>query len=286
MRTLSARLVAVLTDSDNRLGKAAGPLAGAPAPAITRAAEARASPGLRAKRERQAMQIEHAGVTLVGSEARPAGEGPFPAVLVMHSAVGLNDFYKSRPPLLAERGYLAVATNMYGPEVDVTSAASYGQAYQQYLDRPEAVRERALAWLDAVAARPDVDPTRIAAIGYCFGGHCVLELARSGAEVNAVVSYHGTLKTHAPAQPGMVRGHVVAYCGAEDPYAPMEDIAALRKELEAAQARYAMHVFADVAHGFTDPHADAHSQPGIAYDAVADKVSWAGTLALLDEVLR
>lgn len=232
------------------------------------------------------MRIEHGGVTLIGSEARPAGEGPFPTVLVMHSAVGLNDFYRSKPPLLAERGFLAIATNMYGPDVDPTNPASYGAGYTQYLERPEAVRERALAWLDAIAARPDVDSTRIAAIGYCFGGHCVLELARSGAELNAFVSYHGTLKTHAPARPGMVRGHVVAYCGAEDPFAPMEDITALRKEMEHAQARYTMHVFSDVAHGFTDPDAAAHGQPGIAYDAVADKVSWAGTLALLDEVLR
>jgi dienelactone hydrolase len=232
------------------------------------------------------MRIEHGGETLVGIEAKPTGDGSFPAVLVMHSAVGLNAFYRSKPALLAEHGYLAVATNMYGEDVDVTSEASYGAAYMKTLENPAMVRERTLAWFEAIAARPDVDASRIAAIGYCFGGHCVLELARSGADAKAVVSYHGTLKTDAPMQPGAFKGHVAAYCGAEDPYAPMEDITALRKEMAAAGARYAMHVFADVAHGFTDPEAANHSQPGIAYDAVADRVSWAGTLALLGEVLK
>ena len=231
------------------------------------------------------MQIEHGGETLVGVVAKPAGEGPFPAVLVMHSAVGLNAFYQSKPALLAEHGWLAVATNMYGEKVDVASETSHGAAYMEYLETPEKVRERALAWFEAIAARPDVDAGRMAAIGYCFGGHCVLELARGGVDAKAVVSYHGTLKTHAAMEPGAFKGHVAAYCGAEDPYAPMEDITALRKELESAGARYAMHVFADVAHGFTDPDAAKHSRPGIAYDAVADKVSWAGTLALLSEVL-
>ena len=232
------------------------------------------------------MRIEHGGETLVGLVAKPAGEGPFPAVLVVHSAVGLNDFYQSKPALLADQGYIAIATNMYGEDVDVTSEASYGAAYMKTLQNPPIVRERVLAWFEAIAARPDVDASRIAAIGYCFGGHCVLELARGGADAKAVVSYHGTLKSHAPMQPGAFKGHVAAYCGAEDPYAPMEDITALRKEMEAAGARYTMHVFAQVAHGFTDPDAAKHKQDGIAYDAVADKVSWAGTLALLGEVLR
>lgn len=234
----------------------------------------------------ETMQIEHDGETLVGTVARPAGEGLFPTVLVMHSAVGLNDFYKSKAPLLAEQGYLAIATNLYGQGVDVTSEASYGAAYMEYLQSPMKARERTIAWFEAIMARPDVDRSRVAAIGYCFGGHCVLELARSGADARAVVSYHGTLKTEAPMPAGAFKGHVAAYCGAEDPYAPLEDITALRKEMEAAGARYAMHVFAQVAHGFTDPHAVNHSQPGIRYDAVAEKVSWAGTLALLGEVLR
>jgi dienelactone hydrolase len=142
-----------------------------------------------------------------------------------------------------------------------------------------------VAWFEAVRTRPDVDPARIAAIGYCFGGHCVLELARSGADVRAVCSYHGILTTHAPAQPGAVKAHVAAFCGAKDPYAPMADITALRKELEAAGASWQLGVYGDAEHGFTDPDAARLNRPGIAYDAYAYKASWAATLAILEVAL-
>ncbi len=234
----------------------------------------------------QPMECGHQGTRLRGAVALPAGEGPFPAVLVMHSAVGLNDFYRSKAPMLAELGYLAVATDMYGADVDVTDEASYGAAYMDIIKDPETLRQRVIAWFDAVAARPDVDAGRVAAIGYCFGGQCVLELARSGADVKAVISYHGILTTADPARPGSIRGQVAAYCGAHDPYAPMEHITGLRKEMEAAGASYQVIVFGDAEHGFTDPHAASHGQPGISYNAIAEKVSWAGTLALLEEALR
>ena len=231
------------------------------------------------------MEIVHAGDRLVGQVAIPAGEGPFPAVLVMHSAVGLNAFYKDIGPKLAERGWLAVSTDMYGPAVDISSPEGYGPAFARFQEDGAHLRQRVVAWFDAVAARSDVDASRVAAIGYCFGGQCVLELARSGADARAMVSYHGVLTTQAPAQPGAVKGHVAFYCGANDPFAPMSDITALRKEMEAAGASYTVTVFGDAAHGFTDPHAASHGMEGIAYNAIADKVSWAGTLALLDEVL-
>jgi len=231
------------------------------------------------------MEIVHQGVRLVGQAAIPDGEGPFPAVLVMHSAVGLNQFFKDVGPKLAARGWLAVSTDMYGPDVDISTPDGYGPVFAQFQDNRDHLRERVVAWFAAVAGRDDVDAARVAAIGYCFGGQCVLELARSGADAKAVVSYHGVLTTHAPAQPGAVKGHVAFYCGANDPFAPMTDITALRKEMEAAGASYTVTVFGDAAHGFTDPDAASHGMDGIAYNAIADKVSWAGTLALLDEVL-
>ena len=234
----------------------------------------------------ETMDCVHEGSTLRGVVARPEGNGPFPAVLVMHSAVGLNDFYKGKAPLLAEQGYLAVATDMYGAGVDISSEAAYAPLYMYMLENPQMLRERVVAWFDAIRARPDVDPDRVAAIGFCFGGKCVLELARSGADVKAVISYHGILPTHAPAQKGAVKAHVAAYCGRNDPYAPIEDIEALRHEMEAAEVTYSLMIYGDVEHGFTDPHAASHSQPGISYDAIAQKTSWAATLALLDEVLR
>ncbi|HMO67711.1 MAG TPA: dienelactone hydrolase family protein [Novosphingobium sp.] len=233
----------------------------------------------------ETMEIVHAGERLAGQAAIPDGAGPHPAVLVMHSAVGLNQFYKDIGPKLAALGYLAICADMYGAEADISSSAGHGAQFLRFQQDGNLLRSRVVAWFDAVRARNDVDAARVAAIGYCFGGQCVLELARSGADAKAVVSYHGVLTTHAPAEAGAVKAHVAFYCGANDPFAPMADITALRKEMEAAGASYAVTVFGDAAHGFTDPHAASFGMEGIEYNAMADKVSWAGTLAILDQVL-
>ena len=234
----------------------------------------------------QPIHCEHDGTRLEGMVARPTGEGPFPTVMVMHSANGLRHQVRGTITRLAALGYLAIATDMYGPDVQNGPQDASHQAYAGLHDRPGTVRSRTLAWLDTVRAYPESDPDRIAAIGYCFGGHCVLELARSGADLKAVVSYHGTLQTHAPAEAGVPKCEIVAYCGAQDPFAPMDDIDALRQEMSDAGARYQITVFGEAAHSFTDPDAASMGMDGIRYDQMADRMSWAGTLALLDLVLR
>lgn len=235
--------------------------------------------------ELEKIACDHDGFALEGLVARPQGEGPFPAVLVMHSALGLHHQVPRTAEKLAALGYLAVATDMYGPEVQDAGQDAAGQAYVAFHEDPGLLRRRVRRWFDTVAARADVDATRIAAIGYCFGGMCVLELARSGADVKAVVSYHGILTTHAPAVPGEVRCEVAAYCGAQDPYAPIEHIDGLRQEMIDAGARYTITTFGEAAHSFTDPDAARLNMPGIAYHPIAEKLSWAGTLALLEAVL-
>ena len=234
----------------------------------------------------QKLTFEHAGKLLIGEVARPAGEGPFPAVLVMASALGLGEQTRESARVLAARGYLAVATDMYGGGAYFADPTQAGDDFMALMTSPELQRARVVAWFETVAALPDVDATRIAAIGYCFGGGCVLEMARSGVDVKAVVSYHGLLTTQNPAAPGAIKGEVVAYCGGQDPFAPEDTIEALHRELTAAGASHHITVFADVKHGFTDVDAQKHGHPGIAYDAIADKVSWAGTLALLEIVLK
>lgn len=236
--------------------------------------------------ERETIGTTHAGVELEGFVCKPTGSGPFPAVLVMHSALGLHHLVGGRAERLADLGYLAVATDMYGVEANTASPEAAGQYYADLLENPQLLRDRCVAWFDAVAARSDVDASRIAAIGYCFGGRCVLELARSGADVKAVASYHGILTTHAPAVPGAIKGEVAAWCGRDDPFAPPAEIEELRQELVASGARFHITEFAGVAHSFTDPDAAAMGMPGIAYDALADRVSWAGTLAMLETLLR
>ncbi len=234
----------------------------------------------------QAIHCEHDGTKLEGLVARPAGDGPFPTVIVMHSANGLRHQVRGTIETLASLGYLAIATDMYGPEAQSGVPEAAHAAYMYFIDEGMVnVRTRSLAWFDAVRAHPDVDPARIAAIGYCFGGHCVLELARAGADLQAVVSYHGTLKTHARALPGVPKGEVVAYCGAHDPFATMQEIDELRAELIAAGARYQITVFGEAAHSFTDPDAGKMGMEGIRYDKMAHTMSWAGTLTLLEQVL-
>jgi len=205
--------------------------------------------------------------------------------MVMHSALGIAHQVSAVAERLAALGYLAIATDMYGEAVARSGAVAGGEAFGQLMASPERIRARVLAWFAAIADRPDVDADRIAAIGYCFGGYCVLELARSGADVKAVSSFHGVLKTHAPAQAGTVRAHVATWCGGRDPYAPGEDITALHKELEVAGASFQITTFGKAEHGFTDVDAASLDRPGIAYDAIADRVSWAGTLALLETAL-
>jgi dienelactone hydrolase len=234
------------------------------------------------------VELDHDGTHLRGYAALPDSPGPSPAVLVMHSALGIayerNEITARK---LADLGCVAVCTDMYGAEHEGVSANDAGRAYADILATPEVQRARTVAWFEHVASRPDVDATRVAAIGFCYGGMTALELARSGADVKAVVSYHGTLGTHARAEPGVVRAHVVAYCGSDDPFAPLADVDALRHELIDARVHdYQITVFGGVAHGFTDPGSAALGIDGVEYDELAQELSWRGTLALLEHVFR
>lgn len=228
----------------------------------------------------------HDGATLTGELACPAGPGPHPAVMVMHNALGLGDHMREVAGRLAAQGYVALATDMYGTDIDPSDPMAAGAYYDHLKKVPEKLRDRMRAWLDLLSAMPDVDADRIAAIGYCFGGYCVLELVRSGADVKAIVSYHGILDTRLPAQPGAVKGEVAVYTGAKDPFAPREHVEALREELSAAGAHFQITVFSEAEHSFTDPDAGAMNRAGIGYNALADRMSWAGTLALLEATLK
>lgn len=223
--------------------------------------------------------LDHEGVDLVGRLAVPGGEGRHPALLVMHNAYGLGDHMIEVAERLSNEGYVALATDMLGGGAYDRSGALLGPLWAD----PALLRRRVAAWFDRLGTLPGVDPARRGALGYCFGGQCVLELARAGAEAKAVVSYHGVLTTHAPAPPGGVRAHVVVYTGTGDPWAPRADVDALRDELTAGGERWQITQFGQVLHGFTDPVPE--NREGIAYDLASDRVSWAGTLALLETLL-
>jgi len=236
--------------------------------------------------ELRSVTCRHADVELTGQMGTPDGAGPHPAVLIMPTALGLGAQMRRQADLLAQRGYVAVATDMFGGGQDYhAQPAAAGASFSALLANPLLLRARTLAWHSLVCATPNVDARRVAAIGYCFGGRCVLELARSGADVKAVVSYHGLLDTPMPAQRGAIKGIVAVYTGAKDPYAPTKDVEAFRQEMIAARARWQLTVFGDAEHGFTDPDAAKLNRPGVAYNALAERISWAGTLALLETEL-
>jgi dienelactone hydrolase len=233
----------------------------------------------------RAIICHHEGAVLEGQMAVPDAPGPHPAVMVMHNAYGLGPHMRDVACRLAGEGYVALATDMYGGGVHHEDPKVAGSSIKLLWDNPDFLRSRVVAWYDLLKARAEVDAVRVAAIGYCFGGQCVLELARSGADAKAVISYHGLLTTARPAATGEVKGQVAIFTGAKDPYAPHDHVDAFRGEMIAAGARWQITEFGEAYHAFTDPGCDRIAVSGVAYDPLADKVSWAGTLALLRAIL-
>jgi dienelactone hydrolase len=228
----------------------------------------------------------HDGVAMDGFLARPAGgKGPYPTVILFPGAGGTGPTFESNVRALAQMGYLAVAASVYDRGADLSTPESTGANYMGLLERPELLRARVVEWFEHVCAMDEADEDHLAAIGYCFGGKCVLELARSGADLKCVVSYHGILPTHAPAQKGGVIAEVVAFCAGRDPFAPMDDYLAFQTEMREAEVVHQLTLFSHAQHSFTDPDHEGVA-PGIAYDPQYHRLSWASTLALLDYHLK
>src|ERR1700742_1824145 len=141
-----------------------------------------------------------------------------------------------------------------------------GAAVAPLCAEPQTLRSRILAWYHLLHSHPQIDGQRLGAIGFCFGGQCVLELARSGADVRAVVSFHGLLKTREPAQPGAVKAKVLVLTGAKDPYAPLDDVGGFQDEMIATGANWQLTTYGEALHAFTDPLAETKGVPGVRYD--------------------
>lgn len=229
--------------------------------------------------------LQHQDADLVGQLITPSGPGPHPAVLLMPSAMGVGPAYLRIARRLSEQGYVVLVADVYGGGVHFTEMAAVYEQITPLMQAPGRVRSRVVAWFEALKAQPEVDPARVGAIGYCLGGRCVLELARSGAEVKVVVSLHGTLTTTQPAAKGDIKARVAVYAGALDPHAPQADIDAFVAEMRSAEALWHLTYFSDVYHAFTTHEDAALPLPGLRYDPLADAVSWAGTVALLDTLL-
>jgi dienelactone hydrolase len=212
--------------------------------------------------------------------------GPRPGVLVVHEWWGLNDYARSRARQLAELGYTALALDMYGngqqaehPE----DATKFSSAVMSDLPAAEARFEAARSLL---AAHPAVDGSRIGAIGYCFGGGVVLHMARVGADLKAVASFHGALASMHTPEPGTVKAKILVAHGAADPFVPAEQVEAFKAEMDAAGADYRFVAYEGATHSFTNPGATAVGEKfnlPLAYDEAADRQSWQAMQELFDD---
>jgi len=212
--------------------------------------------------------------------------GKRPGILVVHEWDGLGPYVKTRCDQLAKFGYAAFAADIYGkgvrPETPKECAAEAGK----YKSDNQLFRARVNAGLDELKKQEQVDPARVAAIGYCFGGSAVLELARSGADVAGVVSFHGGLGTPQPAAPGSIKCAVLVLTGADDPHAPPGDVTAFEDEMRKAGVDWQMVIYGNAVHGFTNPARGTDNSKGVAYNAKADERSWKAMFLFFDELFK
>jgi dienelactone hydrolase len=227
------------------------------------------------------------GTRLIGYHAwDDAIQGKRPGVIVVHEWWGLNDYAKRRARDLAALGYSALAVDMYGEGKHTQHPKDAGAFMQAVMADPATPRARFQAGLDLLKAQPQTDAQRIAAIGYCFGGRVVLDMARQGLPLAAVVSFHGALVTDTPAKPGSVKAKVLVEHGAADSFITPEQIAAFKAEMDQAGANYRFVELPSAKHGFSNPDADAHKGHGLdlGYQKEADQRSWADMQQLLKQV--
>jgi dienelactone hydrolase len=213
-----------------------------------------------------------------------AKSGARPGVLVVHDAMGLGPQTMDNARRLAALGYVALCLDMYGGRALAKSREEMGKLIAPIVADPGAVRRRASAGLAALLALPQVDAKRIAGIGYCFGGSTVLEMARGGAALGGVVSFHGTLTTKSPATPGAVKAKILVLTGAEDPFAPIAHVTQFQAEMTAAGADWQVVSYGGAQHAFAMPDAATLDMPGIKYDQLIDQRSWTAMRSFLDEI--
>jgi dienelactone hydrolase len=228
------------------------------------------------------------GVSMKGYVAYDdAIKGKRPGVLVVHEWWGNNDYARKRARMLAELGYTALSVDMYGDgkTADHKDDAA-ALATQVAKDMPVA-KARFEAGLKALKKEKSVDGSKVAAIGYCFGGSVVLNMARLGVDLKGVASFHGSLGGLAPAEKDKVKARVAVFTGEADPMVPAEQVTAFKQQMDAAGAKYSVVSYPGVKHSFTNPQADEYAKRfglPVAYDAKADADSWAQTQIFLKDI--
>jgi dienelactone hydrolase len=209
--------------------------------------------------------------------------GRRPAVLINHTWVGRDDFVAEKAVKLAELGYVGFAVDMYGKGVLGSSAEKNAKLMQPFMDNRQMLQKRMHSALNAVKLMPWVDDRKIAAIGFCFGGLCSLDLARTGADLKGVVSFHGLLSAPGNTQNNAIKAKILALHGHDDPMVPVEQVIAFEQEMTKAGADWQLHTYGHTMHAFTNPVAN-NPDFGTVYQPDADRRSWLAMENFLTEV--
>lgn len=215
-----------------------------------------------------------------------AVQGKRPAVLVVHQWKGLSDYEKKRAEMLARLGYNVLAADVYGKGIRPQTQQEAGAQAGKYRNNRPLLRARVRAGLDLLAGNELTDPQRIAAIGYCFGGTAVLELARSGAPLAGVASFHGGLSTPNPADAKNIKAKVLVLSGADDPSVPPKDVTAFEEEMRQGGVDWQLVSYGGAVHGFTDWNAGTDNSKGMAYNERADRRSWDAMKEFFAEIFK
>lgn len=207
-----------------------------------------------------------------------------PAVIVVHDWMGFGAYANGRAEQLAQLGYVALAVDIYGKGVRPKDVGEASQQAGLYKSDRTLLRRRALSGYEVLKAHPLVDPRRIAAIGYCFGGTTVLEMARSGADLAGVVSFHGGLSTPTPQDAHNIKAKVLVLHGADDPYVPPTEVAAFEKEMNEGSVDWQMIFYSGAVHSFTHKGAGNDNSKGAAYNEKAEQRSWEAMKQFFQEI--
>jgi dienelactone hydrolase len=212
--------------------------------------------------------------------------GKRPGVLIVHQWKGLGAYEKKRAEMLAKLGYAVFAADIYGKGIRPTDPKDAAGMAGKYKGDRALLRDRVNAGLEMLKKQPQVDASRVAALGYCFGGTTVLELARSGADLKAVVSFHGGLNTPTPEDAKNIKAKVLALHGADDPFVPPAEVTAFEDEMRKAKVDWQLVAYGNAVHSFTDWNAGNDNSKGSAYNENADKRSWEAMKVFFAEVLK
>lgn len=224
------------------------------------------------------------GLTFCSQLACPDVQGKVPGVLIFPEAPGVGPHVIRRAAALAELNYVALAADVNGEGMVFDDPKAMLESIKLLKGQPERLYRRLQAGLQALAEVPQVNPNRLAVIGYCFGGWCALELARTGAALRGVAVFHGALSSPQENSAGLIRGKLLVCTGASDPLVPLEQITGFSEEMSAVGVDWQVHLYGGTGHGFTSPEAGSNPRPGFGYSASSDRRSWAELLQFLTEI--